>query len=43
MSNLISKVLKSNVAVMNSCLAAGVTISFVTLVQSVGIVLSWLH
>ena len=43
MGNAISHVLKATIAVENCFLAAGVTITFVTVAQSVGIVLNWLR
>ncbi len=43
MSNGIEHLLKATAAVENAFLAAGVTITAVTVVQSVGIVLSWLR
>ena len=43
MSNGITRLLKATIAVENCFLAAGVTITAVTVVQSVGIVVSWLR
>jgi hypothetical protein len=41
MSNGITHMLKATIAVENAFLAAGVTITAVTLIQSVGIVAGW--
>ena len=43
MSHGITHMLKATIAVENFFLAAGATITAVTVVQSVGIVLSWLR
>ena len=43
MSKNIDRLLKASVAVEHGFLAAGVTITLVTVVQSVGIVLSWVR
>jgi len=43
MNNGITHMLKATIAVESAFLAAGVTITAVTVVQSVGIVLSWLR
>ena len=43
MGNGITHFLKATIAVENCFLAAGVTITLVAVVQSVGIVLSWMR
>jgi len=43
MSKAIEHILKGSIAVENCFLAAGVTITMVTAVESVGIVVSWLR
>lgn len=43
MSKAIEHILKGSIAVENGFLAAGATITFVTLIQTVGIVATWLR
>ena len=43
MGNSIARCLKCSIAVENGFLAAGATISFVALVQSIAIVFGWLR
>jgi hypothetical protein len=43
MSKAIEQILKGSIAVENCFLAAGVTITMVTALQSVGIVMSWVR